>query len=241
MNNNYEYLLFDLDNTLVDDNENRKYAISRVFDYLGYEYDNAVLERFVAKDNEYWKKMAKGDFNYKRPAGMSKEETFIWAGGNRINFFLEELSFEKCVELNNLYMEYMKEKVFPIKNTKNVLEEIKRLGYKLYIITNGPKKAAFIKQNAISDNLFIDLITSEEIGYMKPHQEFYDAMYEKFNINDKSKMLIIGDELDKDILGGNNQGIDTVWFNRFYKSNDTNIEPTYEINEIHELKKVLKK
>ena len=135
----------------------------------------------------------------------------------------------------------MKERIFPIKDTKKILEEIKKLGYKLYIITNGPKKAAYMKQNAISDNFFIDLIASEEVGYMKPHQEFYDAMYEKFNITDKSKMLIIGDELDKDILGGNNQEIDTVWFNRFYKSNETDIKPTYEINEILELKKILKR
>lgn len=241
MGNNYEYLLFDLDNTLVDDNENRKYAISRVLDYLEYEYDDEILNTFVDKDNEYWKKMDKGEFNDKRPPGMTKEETFIWAGGNRMNYFFEELSFQECVKLNNLYMEYMKERIFPIKDTKKILEEIKKLGYKLYIITNGPKKAAYMKQNAISDNFFIDLIASEEVGYMKPHQEFYDAMYEKFNITDKSKMLIIGDELDKDILGGNNQEIDTVWFNRFYKSNETDIKPTYEINEILELKKILKR
>lgn len=39
-------------------------------------------------------------------------------------------------------MEYMKERIFPIKDTKKILEEIKKLGYKLYIITNGPKKSS---------------------------------------------------------------------------------------------------
>ena len=84
------------------------------------------------------------------------------------------------------------------------------------------------------------MIASEKVGYMKPHKEFYDAMYEKFFIKDKNKMLIIGDELDKDILGGNNEEIDTVWINRFNIENNTNIVPTYEINDIKELKKVLR-
>ena len=71
-------------------------------------------------------------------------------------------------------------------------------------------------------------------------KEYYEAMYEKFWLNDKGNMLIIGDELDKDILGGINEGIDTVWVNRFNIKNNTNIEPTYEMNDIKELKKVLR-
>lgn len=236
----YKYLLFDLDNTLVDDNKNRKYAISRVLEYLNLDYDESTLDAFVKSDNEYWKMMANREFDNIRPSGMNKEETFNWAGGNRIRYFLRNYKFSTCVELNKMYMEAMKEKIYPIEGTSSTLKELKELGYLLYIITNGPEQAAIKKMDALDSSLFINMIASEKVGYMKPHKEFYDAMYEKFFIKDKNKMLIIGDELDKDILGGNNEEIDTVWINRFNIENDTNIVPTYEINDIKELKKVLR-
>ena len=236
---NYKYLLFDLDNTLVDDNLNRKYSISKVLDYIGYSYDSDVLDRYVECDNLYWKKMARGEFNYMRPKNMSREETFIWAGGNRIKFFLNELSFDECVDLNNLYMKVMGEQVFPIESVLEVLSELKDYGYLLYIITNGPHDAAIKKRDAISNSLFTDMISSEKVGYMKPKKEYFAAMYDKFGIYDKSDMLIIGDDLDKDVLGGQKEGIDTVWYNRFNGDNDMGVIPTYEINKIDELSKML--
>ena len=59
----YKYLLFDLDNTLVDDNKNRKYAISRVLEYLNLDYDESMLDKFIKSDNEYWKMMANHEFD----------------------------------------------------------------------------------------------------------------------------------------------------------------------------------
>lgn len=234
----YKYLMFDLDNTLVDDNMNRKHAISRVLDYLGEAYDQDRLESFIKSDNEYWKKMANKEFDNIRPQGMNKKETFTWAGGNRIRYFLKDYDFNTCVKLNEMYMEFMKEKIYPIDGVKEVLEELSK-EYLLYIITNGPLEAAYKKKEAIGDKLFTDIIASETVGYMKPRKEYFDAMYSKFDLYNKDKMLIIGDELDKDILGGNRENIDTVWVNLFNKVNNTDIKPTYEINNIKELKKVL--
>jgi len=235
----YKYLLFDLDNTLVDDDLNRKYCISRVLDYIGYSYDDDLLNEYVECDNLYWQMMARGDFNRNRPHNMTREETFIWAGGNRIKFFLKELSFWECVELNNLYTKFMGEAVFPINRVEEVLTLLKNNGYFLYIITNCPYNAALKKRDAISKSLFTDIITAEKAGYMKPKKQYFSAMYKQFDIYDKSKMLIIGDDLEKDILGGINEGIDTVWFNRYQDSNDTIINPTYEIDDISNLNKIL--
>ena len=239
MNKKYSYLLFDLDNTLVDDNKNRKYAISKVLDKLNYKYDDKALNSYVLKDNEYWKKMGKREFDYMRPKGMNKEETFIWANDNRMKYFFKELSIDKCNELSNLYLNSIREKVFPIDGVKDLLHELNDMGYILYIITNGPTKAAINKRFSLTESNFKDMITSEEIGFMKPHHEFYEAMYRKFNIYNKDKMLIIGDELDKDILGGINEGIDTVWLNNNNSNNSIDVNPTYEITNIKKLKKIL--
>ena len=73
---------------------------------------------------------------------------------------------------------------------------------------------------------------------MKPHTHFYEALFDKINYHNKEKMLFIGDELDKDIKGGNEIGIDTCWFNN---KNEECIEciPTFEIHDLMELRKIL--
>lgn len=52
-------------------------------------------------------------------------------------------------------------------------------------------------------------------------------------------MIIIGDELDKDVLGGIQNGIDSCWFNINKTKNSTKFKPTYEINYLLELKNIL--
>jgi len=74
---------------------------------------------------------------------------------------------------------------------------------------------------------------------MKPHHEFFEKFFNKINTCDKDNMLIIGDELEKDVLGGIQNGIDSCWFNMKKTENNTNFKPTYEINSLIELKNIL--
>ena len=52
-------------------------------------------------------------------------------------------------------------------------------------------------------------------------------------------ILIIGDELEKDALGGIKNRIDTCQFNMNEITNNTNLKQTYEINNLIELKNIL--
>jgi Predicted hydrolase (HAD superfamily) len=46
---------------------------------------------------------------------------------------------------------------------------------------------------------------------------------------------MIGDSLSSDISGAMNSKIDSVWFNQYSKTNQTNFKPTYQISELSEL------
>ena len=52
-------------------------------------------------------------------------------------------------------------------------------------------------------------------------------------------MLLIGDSLTTDILGGMNNGIDTCWFNPNNNQVPKEYKPTMTINKLLELKKSL--
>lgn len=56
---------------------------------------------------------------------------------------------------------------------------------------------------------------------------------------EKNEMIIVGDDLGTDILGGIENDIDTCWFNSKKINNDTKIKPKYEINDLIELKQLL--
>lgn len=53
MSKKYSYLSFDLDNTFIDDDENRKYARSNIKRNEKTTREN--LEEFIHIDNRFWK------------------------------------------------------------------------------------------------------------------------------------------------------------------------------------------
>ena len=86
---------------------------------------------------------------------------------------------------------------------------------------------------------YIDTIFSaEEVGYIKPHPKFYEGLFKKANIKSKKEILFVGDDLEKDVKGGIENGIDVCWCNY---NNEINNEykTNYEIHKLMELKNIL--
>lgn len=50
--------------------------------------------------------------------------------------------------------------------------------------------------------------------------------------NDVENMLIIGDSLTSDIRGGNNVGIDTLWYNPHHQENTVGGHVDYEADTL---------
>jgi putative hydrolase of the HAD superfamily len=72
---------------------------------------------------------------------------------------------------------------------------------------------------------------------MKPHVAIFEYALQKTGAR-ADNAVMIGDTLDADILGANNAGIDTVYFNPAVPA-DGEIVPTYVIQSLSELKKLL--
>lgn len=234
----YKKLLFDLDNTLIDDNENRKYAMRKILADRGEDITDEKLEGFIKLDDKYWKDRAEGKI--KDPYKFKTlEEKTIWVRAQRFIMYFN-CPFEEAVEINENYINYLKNSIVPIENAKEILEYLNKKQYEIYIVTNGPEKPVENKLNSIDAKKYIRCVfTAEEAGYMKPHQEFFDKFFKKINTYEKSDMLIIGDELEKDVLGGIQKGIDSCWFNVKNEKNVTEIKPNFEINNLLELKNIL--
>ena len=234
----YKKLLFDLDNTLVDDNENRKYAIKKILNARKEDITEEKLENFIKLDDKYWKDRAerkiKDPYEFK-----TLEEKTTWIRAQRFIMYFN-CSFEEAVKINENYINYLRNSIVPIKNAEEILKYLNKKQYEIYIVTNGPAKPVENKLNSINAKKYIkSIFTAEEAGYMKPHQEFFDKFFKKINNYQKDEMLIIGDELEKDVLGGIQNGIDSCWFNIRNKKNTTGIKPNFEIYDLLELRNIL--
>lgn len=52
-------------------------------------------------------------------------------------------------------------------------------------------------------------------------------------------MLIIGDSLTSDIRGGNNAGIDTLWYNPHHQENTAGVHVDYETDTLEKIGEML--
>ena len=74
-----------------------------------------------------------------------------------------------------------------------------------------------------------------ELGVQKPLPAYFDKVCEALNITDRSRVVMIGDSLSSDILGGNNAGIDTVWYNPKGVPLTGRAVPTYTVSSYGEI------
>ena len=140
----------------------------------------------------------------------------------RFELFANKISLDVDSEtLSKMYLNFLGECTFLIPGAIDILQYLKKK-YTIVIITNG-----------------ISAVQNKRLENSKPNPEIFKYALKKFNCHDKSSALIIGDSLTSDVLGGINSGIDTCWLNSNNSINYTNHIPTYEINTLIELKKLL--
>jgi len=235
----YNTLIFDLDDTLTDDTENVKQAFKIMLEYKKENYTDEKFFRFRNIDLQTWKD--RNDGKLISPYENNREKKVEWLRASRfIKFFGESsISYEKAVELNNVYMAGMKEIVIPKEGCLDTLKYLCEKGYRIVIATNGPLVPLKSKIEKLYIDKYISVIFSaEEIGFMKPDERFYIALFQKANIHSKEDVLFIGDDLEKDVKGANSFNIDVCWCN-YNNQKNSEYKLNYEINKLEELKIIL--
>ena len=81
------------------------------------------------------------------------------------------------------------------------------------------------------DGIFL----SEQLGVEKPNLDFFNKVFAQTGFTDKDRVVIVGDSLTSDILGGNNAGILTCWYNPGKAEKAAGYKVDYEIADLHEI------
>lgn len=212
-------LIFDLDDTLFDFGETEKNALDRTFHTFGLPNGlHTYRESYKAISKILWNDLEQG----RTTLAELKTERF-----ERL-FLQYELTIDAAL-FGEVYLDNLGKEIHIIDGVENMIA--RHTNCRLAILTNGFTAVQHARiSGSIFRNSFEALITSEEAGTQKPDPKIFEHTFEKLQITDKSRVLMIGDSLSSDIQGGYNFGIDTCWFNPNKKENTTAIQPTYEIH-----------
>lgn len=221
-------ILIDLDNTLIDFNECARHSIINCFNELGFTYTDKVFETFITENVKIWKRLEKGE--------ITKPQL----RANRWNIMLSKLGidFDGTI-IEEMFENGVANHACPVEGAYDLLDYLQGK-YKLYIVSNGFR---FVQESRLKignfKKYFDDVFVSEDIGIPKPAKEFFDYCFGKLDNPDKTDIILIGDSLSADIIGGINYGIDTIWFNKNNEPLPENINPTYTVKTLNEIKNIL--
>lgn len=223
----YTTIYFDLDNTLLDFLASEHKAIYKLLVLHKLPCNDEIATLYSAINRSWWERFERGE--------IKKDE--IYAG--RFGSLLEALDESgDPQQMAKDYFVFLSEGHDLMDGAIEVLEYVKSKGYTVCATTNGVSFTQYKRINASGLNKYFDyVIVSEDAGYQKPDKRYFDYVMTNSPEKDRSKILVIGDSMSSDILGGINAGLDTCWFNT--SGEVAKYTPTYEIKELREVMKII--
>ncbi|MGG0300247.1 YjjG family noncanonical pyrimidine nucleotidase [Bacillus albus] len=225
----YKTLLFDVDDTLLDFQKAEKVALRMLFEERGIPLTKEVEAQYKKINKSLWDAFEEGELNRDEVVN-TRFSILLKEYGEEVDGILFENNYRSYLEEGNQLMQGAFEFISQIQSE-----------YDLYIVTNGISKTQDKRlRNAGLHPLFQNVFVSEDTGFQKPMKEYFEYVFERIPNFAPEEGLIIGDSLSADIKGGYVAGIDTCWFNPEKKLNDSEIVPTYEVQNFEELYALLK-
>ncbi len=224
----YRTLLLDADDTIFDFGACEREALRLAFQKYGYPLDEKISKLYSDINKALWRRFELGEVD---------RDTVIYS---RFGELFQQIGIEDDgIAFEEDYQELLGMQGFLIKEAPELLAYLQG-SYALYIVTNGitATQLSRFKESGM-DRYVKRIFVSEETGYQKPRKEFFDYCFKKIGHIDLSETLIIGDSLSSDILGGNNAGIDTCWYNPAALPNTLGVRVDYEIRNLKELYHIL--
>lgn len=227
----YNHIFFDLDHTLWDFDTNAKVALEEVFSQSDLpnkiETFDAFYENYLIHNAQLWRRYEQGFISVEELKWRRMWRTLM-------DFKIGDEELSK--KLAQQFLEILPTKSGVFEYTYEILDFLIDKGYQLHLITNGFEKTQHSKlSNSRMTHYFKNVITSESANASKPKKEIFDFAVHKAGCQTNS-CIMIGDNLEADIKGAQNAGMDTIFANHIKR--DCDVNPTYIIHHLKELESI---
>ena len=225
----YRHLFFDLDHTLWDFDRNAGETLETLFDLhnLG-RYGTFTVAEFVARyqdiNHALWRLYQANKITQTQLRATRFVRTLT-----RLGVPEDEVPADISAQFTEILP--LKKGVFP--HTHETLAYL-QTKYELHLITNGFNDIQHVKlKSSDLTKYFGQVVTSEHSGCLKPDPQMFAHALQAAGAT-AQESLMVGDNLECDVLGAYNAGIDQVYFNPARRGHRMQI--THEIASLDELR-----
>lgn len=230
----YKDLFIDFDDTLYDTYGNSVIALRETYEafHLDPYFDNAQVfyDAYWTTNIDLWTRYSKGEITrpyliverFHRPLSMGKGL---------------EVTEQLCLEMSDRFLDFCSSKPGVVEGAHQLMDYLKRKGYRMHLCSNGFHEVQYKKLTACGLKTYFDtVVLSEDAGFNKPSKQFFDYAL-KVSGADIETTIMIGDNLQTDIVGAHDAGFDTILFNRW--GVDPSPVPTHTVATLREIMDIL--
>ena len=233
----YKDLFVDFDDTLYDTHGNAVIALRETYEAFHLERYFSAPEIFYdaywMANIDLWTRYSKGEITrdyliverFRRPLSV----------GNGL-----DVTEQLCLEMSDTFLDFCSTKPGVVEGAHELMAYLKGKGYRMHMTSNGFHEVQYKKLAACGLRDYFDtIILSEDAGVNKPSPAFFEYAFQRSGAS-RETTLMIGDNLQTDILGALNADIDAMLFNRWHVDvDDSSQMPTFIVDNLKEIMTVL--
>ena len=231
----YTDLFVDFDDTLYDTHGNAVLALQELYDLLHLErYFDApetFYEAYWETNVDLWARYSRGEITrdyliierFRRPLSLGRGL---------------EATVPYCLDVSNRFLGLCSNKPGVVEGAHELMDHLHRQGYRIHMCSNGFHEVQYKKLRACGLYDYFDtIILSEDAGANKPSPLFFDYAFRQTQAP-RPTTLMLGDNYNTDILGAQQAGLDTLYFNR-YPDHPAPNPVTFEVASLREVMNIL--
>lgn len=202
MRKNYDIVLLDADETVYDFKLAEKTAVSLTLKRFGVTPSDEVVSLYSDINLSCWKALERGELGREELKAYRFQKLFEQIGAKPADY----------ASVNEMYEGNLSQQAFLLDGALEFVQKLHEY-CRIYLATNGltvPQTGRFERAalKPYVDGIYI----SEQIGHSKPDKAYFDFIFDDLNIVDKSRVIMVGDSLTSDMLGGRNAGLTTCHY-----------------------------
>jgi putative hydrolase of the HAD superfamily len=228
----YKHLFFDLDHTLWDFDVNAKLTLLELYEILGLQERGVndferFYQNYLEHNTKLWERYRKG-FIQQAELRIKRMRLTL------LDFKIADEHLAEALSVKFLQLLPTRNILFPY--AIEILEYLSSKNYQLHLITNGFEEVQHSKiKNSKISHFFGKVITSEASNSLKPSKEIFEYALGAAKAT-KQESIMLGDDLEADIIGASKAGLDQVYINHNKKL--PHFTPTYMVHSLKELEEI---
>jgi len=233
----YKDLFIDFDDTLYDTYGNAVIALRETFDAFHLERyfadPQVFYDAYWAANIDLWTRYSKGEID--RPYLIVERFRRPLSAGEGL-----DITEAFCLEMSDRFLDFCSSKPGVVDGAHELMGYLKQKGYRMHMCSNGFHEVQYKKLAACGLRDFFDtVILSEDAGVNKPSPQYFDYAL-KVSGAERATTLMIGDNLNTDVLGALNAGLDAMLFNRWnIEKTDIPHTVTFVVDRLLDIRNIL--